>query len=1026
LCARYSPTLPTGCSPHSSYPFGLHDKWSLPWDYETHHGALVLRAHACTRIVASGRCTACKALATSTLLKGILWRIEHGVKESSAYLYHGIGGLIKLLKHKMDLIDNFRLCRLNDARKLVGLEGVLDTQKKVLLAVSSQSIPRIDRVLRVGFNRGASMQSILLMVQKAADGVYRPKGFDERDNLLASLFLRYGGARLANMTARVFGTPAASTIRKRTNIPILAPSPSMPTLSEVTQNIRAALEAIVDILAGPSEGPCHAVLMWDELAIEQRPRWDDKTNNLLGFCRECTKDTSLEFSSMKDLDVVFDELERGEVHLASEATVGAIGLLSADSRLYSARPILASGSCKRESARDHVTLLQTTINAVNSQKALTRARIVSLASDGEARRGKALVHLTFKSLLSPTSSIYLSLSTLSLMDLHVGDDDITADKDYKHVVFKRLRNVLLREKGSLVLGVWITPALLRRHLLDSGHTLAHVQSVLNPADKQDVELAYRLERDIWSLKSLAEDASKDAAYAQTRDTLCAFGSLCYHLIFPYICVDLSLSEQLGHLSSAAHLAMALYTFEDAKSRFLPNALYIDIMIMIKNVFFCVAKAKVDMPERPFYLILLGTDRLESLFGILRTMVGNDANLDMLQLALRVTGTTEVANILAKHPEWDRAPRRLHLPTLTRDAQAVHGADHISPRAWRGSVVPQDVTLATCWKRGRRFIEDKFPFTTEQLRTIDETPGASILAPFGTLMVKPLLTGESSDTSVLALMDDNIEEPEVPVTLADSTVESDLMGEGLRTLEDAASQAEWGETSATSKGASFSNQIDVNGKGEIISKARALAQRFKYKTTSSSTDRLRRVQQEPRYMNGGSASIGPLAHLQEGPRISVTDPVASLVRCDGHVFLCLGEINNIKFNSQAVEEVLVSVLHEKAVQISYQVISLIPATDADDPSKKCDWRSSRLLPITLTVPGALIHPINPLMGMREAPGGASTFFILDSPTLVALASTLHDRVMYTHARVVPSIKPSNDFPYREPAGTLFISWTPGIM
>ena len=38
------------------------------------------------------------------------------------------------------------------------------------------------------------------------------------------------------------------------------------------------------------------------------------------------------------------------------------------------------------------------------------------------------------------------LRVLPLMNLEVGEDDITADKDYKYI-FKRLRNLLLRDKG---------------------------------------------------------------------------------------------------------------------------------------------------------------------------------------------------------------------------------------------------------------------------------------------------------------------------------------------------------------------------------------------------------------------------------------------------------------------------------------------------------------------------------------------------------------------------------------------------
>jgi hypothetical protein len=46
---------------------------------------------------------------------------------------------------------------------------------------------------------------------------------------------------------------------------------------------------------------------------------------------------------------------------------------------------------------------------------------------------------------------------LELFDLFVGADDITANKDYKHI-FKRLRNALLREKGCHRLAPGLTHA----------------------------------------------------------------------------------------------------------------------------------------------------------------------------------------------------------------------------------------------------------------------------------------------------------------------------------------------------------------------------------------------------------------------------------------------------------------------------------------------------------------------------------------------------------------------------------------
>ncbi|KAI0027361.1 hypothetical protein K488DRAFT_61828 [Vararia minispora EC-137] len=297
----------------------------------------------------------------------------------------------------------------------------------------------------------------------------------------------------------------------------------------------------------------------------------------------------------------------------------------------------------------------------------------------------------------PTSPSHRLLVPLALLDLHVGDDDLTANKDYKHVAFKHMRNTLLCKKGMLILGVYLTPSVLWLHLRDENHSLRHINSVLDVADKQNVELAYRLLRDLWSLPQAS--LARGDPYVQARDALHLFGDLCHHLIFPYICVDLSLSEQLEHLSCAAHIALALFHYGNAKAAFLPIPLFVDIMVMIKNMFFCVAKVKIDRPDSNFYVILLGTDRLESLFGILHTMVGNDANLDVQQLALRISGATDIANIFARYPEWAQGPRRLRIPALTRERQAVEGVNHISPRHWHGDVRVCSVTLATAWKSG---------------------------------------------------------------------------------------------------------------------------------------------------------------------------------------------------------------------------------------------------------------------------------------------------------------------------------------
>ena len=112
--------------------------------------------------------------------------------------------------------------------------------------------------------------------------------------------------------------------------------------------------------------------------------------------------------------------------------------MSDDHCLYSALPALISGQCGRETGHEHASIIQTTLDGVAKSDLCT----ISIASDGESRCSEALIHLTFKKQLELSSPIYPTLSVLPLMNLKVGDDDVTADKDYKHI-FKRCRNLLL-------------------------------------------------------------------------------------------------------------------------------------------------------------------------------------------------------------------------------------------------------------------------------------------------------------------------------------------------------------------------------------------------------------------------------------------------------------------------------------------------------------------------------------------------------------------------------------------------------
>ncbi|KAK0493957.1 hypothetical protein EDD18DRAFT_1310464 [Armillaria luteobubalina] len=521
--------------------------------------------------------------------------------ENSTLAYQSLGGLTDIVHHKDWQINALNLLHLNLEQKLLGHACALGDCKWLVWQIGHGNYTNVDRLVRVALSRGRGIRGILEMYEAATKGVYHPKSFTEEEEMLAVLFWRLGGIRLAEIAHCALYLPGMTSICGLSTVPPIQPSFGLPTVNEIELNIVSCFESIRPILESlhtlqAQNQVIHMVLMFDEIAVEKRLWWDHKTNLFLGVCREHAHHTSLEFCSSEDMDALLKRIDEGEVHFASEATVGALCLLSDDKCLNSAHPIIVSGTCKRENGQEHAYIIQTVIDALNKQKDTMTLQTISIASDGEMKRGSALVNLTFQDELSAQSRLYsyLSPSKLPLMNFLLGDNDVTANKDYRHV-FKRIRNLLLCERGISVLGVHIMPSILKAHLRME-------------EDKQDVKLAYNLLKDTWSL------------------------------------------PELQHLSTAAHMTLVL--FHVARKEFFPTLLFADIMIMIKNVFFCVAAGKINNPNGNFHLILLGTDGLEKLFGILRTMVGNDANVDMLQLANRLTGTTEVANILARYPKWD--------------------------------------------------------------------------------------------------------------------------------------------------------------------------------------------------------------------------------------------------------------------------------------------------------------------------------------------------------------------------------------
>ena len=354
--------------------------------------------------------------------------------------------------------------------------------------------------------------------------------------------------------------------------------------------------------------------------------------------------------------------------------------------------------------------------------------------------------------------------------------------------------------------------------------------------------------------------------------------------------------------------------------------------MIKNVYFCVAKAKVDNPIGKFFLILLGTDQLEDIFGILQTIVGNDSTLDLLQLILWLRGTTEVSAILANHPRWDHSPWRLKLPVVSKDGIAIH-------------------------------------------KDVDYND-----------------TAEDYDDGLGQLEIDAADgQPHViDMELKETAIEEE----------------------ETKK---YDPCFELDG--TKVWKSQYLSNCFKHLKSPGSHNWLKLYANVSWYAIKQDSCCDvielDLSDGLQGSTINMDFPIATLLKCEGCLFICIGEMNNITFDSKHVDSLSVELLSEPSVFVSFQMLYLILANVKDSMDLKHDWKWLLSQGATFRVQGRLIEPINPDISTWHA---GKPFYLFKSTLLWSLGTLLFGQLTCEDTKSIPQVKQLMYFLYCEESGT----------
>ncbi|KAH9010206.1 hypothetical protein EDB83DRAFT_2322517 [Lactarius deliciosus] len=298
-------TFPEGMNHHMLYPFGLHNEHSVPWNYHLINDAFYLQAKSCQKIssMEGGTCGNCQTLTSSNLFAGILNRIRFGTHENVPLIYHGVSALIAITHQKTDQIKQLWMSKLNDSRKLLVKVGALEDHKQWILAIASGWVDRVASLVQAGLKQQVGIKTLIQQYERAAEKLYKPKGFTNEDIMRSIVLLRLGGMRVAQFAHQSLALPSLTTIRHQTVLPALVVSPSTPTIADVEANVISCYSSFRSVSGSCSGGLTldsdlwqpsdrikdkimHQVLMLDELTIEKRVRWDDAHNKFQGTCRE--------------------------------------------------------------------------------------------------------------------------------------------------------------------------------------------------------------------------------------------------------------------------------------------------------------------------------------------------------------------------------------------------------------------------------------------------------------------------------------------------------------------------------------------------------------------------------------------------------------------------------------------------------------------------------------------------------------------------------------------------------------------
>ena len=649
----------------------------------------------------------CNKIQYNSNFKSILERAKV-IQKHTNYRFLSYEQLNQVLEQKNQKINDIILKQLNLMKANLILNNKNSDFKRFVQLISTEDFPRLSRLLKASINHGDSVHSIIDKLKKSINHLYKSKKFTEKEIDLGILTLRIGGSRLLYAFNQANLLPSSSYIYK-----------ALQSSCRIEFDYNKSYDEIIkaNISKFFSNQKSFYSIKLDEIAISPRVRWCPETNQIIGTCYNHKHEVeNYEFLNWLNLEEIKSKLEQDKIHIAKECLV--ISITNLTSNDHTPKPIICIPICSHENGHlvsDIIRCIITEFKRLNPNSV-----IVNLATDGDLNRRKMLN----KYREANQENHILSQLKLFPQNFLLGKFGINFDP--KHLV-KRLRGIIISDKRSITL---IKRPINKSILAMIYQNHNKIETLINVKDHQNVPLAVQLLELLSDVDQYFNNNS--ITLADAKDEIKVLSIIAKLLLSTFAYPKKSLLEQLVDLAQLAH--MLLYIFRKHKQKFITTDLYMDLQSTIQDAYICVSLFQILQSTESVYLFLLGTDPLESLFSIIRTIT-HARNCDFLELNDRLSIALQIENVLIKNPDL-KASNRLSTNAKTRE----NTHDHSSISDWVSELRSDSIDLKLCWQSGKSKAEKillDFGYKKDDLIIADDpSKPVTMMEPFGSTTVLP--------------------------------------------------------------------------------------------------------------------------------------------------------------------------------------------------------------------------------------------------------------------------------------------------